>query len=222
MKKRNILILIGALLTLVLVLVLIFKFRLSHKIQIKNYDKYSMNIITNIKDHNPSWIEVKYDGLTSLVKTNYTDKEVYIIDNNIKYLDKKDIFDYHGNNSYIDIYNIIKNALLRNKDKTSKKVLLKPKEINNLLKCIYFDKETSESKEAYIEVQNDLITSFEMTISDIKDYPELKIKIDYSVLQENFEINTSILNQNIILPSERKQIKESKKNILNLNFEGSR
>lgn len=222
MKKRNILILIGALLTLVLVLVLIFKFRLSHKIQIKNYDKYSMNIITNIKDHNPSWIEVKYDGVTSLVKTNYTDKEVYIIDNNIKYLDKKDIFDYHGNNSYIDIYNIIKNALLRNKDKTSKKVLLKPKEINNLLKCIYFDKETSESKEAYIEVQNDLITSFEMTISDIKDYPELKIKIDYSVLQENFEINTSILNQNIILPSERKQIKESKKNILNLNFEGSR
>lgn len=222
MKKRNILILIGALLTLVLVLVLIFKFRLSHKIQIKNYDKYSMNIITNIKDHNPSWIEVKYDGVTSLVKTNYTDKEVYIIDNNIKYLDKKDIFDYHGNNSYIDIYNIIKNALLRNKDNTSKKVLLKPKEINNLLKCIYFDKETSESKEAYIEVQNDLITSFEMTISDIKDYPELKIKIDYSVLQENFEINTSILNQNIILPSERKQIKESKKNILNLNFEGSR
>lgn len=218
MKRRNILFLIGTL--LILMLGLMIKVLFNTKVHIKTYEKYSMNIIASTKGNNPLWTEVKYDGIMLLIKTNYTDKEVYIKDNNITFLDQKDILKYHVNNSYIDIYDIIKSALLITKDNTKQKVLLKPKEINKLLKCIYFDKETFESTEAHVEVENDLITSFEITITDIKEYPELKIKIDYTLLQENFEINTSIFNQNIILPSERKQIKESKENILNLNFKG--
>lgn len=216
--KRVLVILISIILIILSTLLFVVVFKLG-KPNLESYDKYGMDVVISYQGElEPIWINVKYSKDKSIVTTNYTKQDVFIVDKKIQYVDGRNIYTNTQEYFYQDIYNIFKPILSDIKNKEEISVDLTSNQVNEILKCLYFNRETKHESNALIKIYDNKIDSVEFSIGDFPDYPSLKVSIDYKALDENFEVNTDILDSDALIPSKRKKIKEISSNILDISL----
>lgn len=214
MKKKLIItfIFIGILL---LIILFILKFvNLKH---IDFYEKYSSSMIISWTDNeNPITIHMKDDGSNAFISSTITDKQTYIFDNAIYYLDKNTFYKYNSKKNYQDIYKTLSSFIKPKNKEEFYETAISPNKINDLLDCLHFGKKTRQKENIKVKLKNNKLQSFEMIIHDIENYKDLKITINFTELEQDYNIDKTVLTGDIFNPASRREIEVSKENILEI------
>lgn len=198
-KSKKYIILVSIIITIFLGVVLIYKIP-KKRLNINNYDKYSLTIHINALNNNETKeakiITVNFDGQKSTISLipDAIEYNGYLIDNVMYYEKDGKLYKLEVQNKYTDLYNYLKNLKGYDKGKTtdSKEVyyiLLNPDMINKILDCLYFGKKNDRPAEARLTIVEKKIRSFNVKLVGIDGYQEIELNFNFNELKDSYNVN---------------------------------
>lgn len=200
LNKKTIIILISAF--ILLTLIISMSISIFSKEHIKSYNKYlttiTLKTITKEKEENRI-VKVYDDGDKAKITSSSTDiMTSYIIGKGLFYRDGQKIYIHRLNTSYRDLYDNLKKLKLdlesEKKGEQHFTSLVKTKKLNNILDNLFFSKKTNESALAKVTMKSDRFTNFQMSLYDIDGYDEVQIDIDFETLEDDYSIDSSLVD----------------------------
>lgn len=166
------------------------------RIRVDSYDKYALTIhISAVKESGTKEtkiVKVNYDGSTSSISLvpDAIKYSGYLVDNTIYYEKDNVSSKLEVHKKYTDLYDYFKN--LKDYDEESKTayyILLTPREVSDILDCLYFEKKTEKSVQGKLTLKDEKIASFNMKIGGIAGYEEVDLSFRFEELKDDYKIN---------------------------------
>ena len=163
-------------------------------------EKYSAKLTISAKssdDIETVYLTIKDDGRNASIISNKLLDTGYIIDKELYYIKDNVYYIHNSDATYRDFFpslNKIKNLdLVREEGEYSYySKVLSQKEMNELLKSLYFGKEVSSSCVVEIIKMDDFLVGFDLSLNNIEGYENVDIRATFDELEDNFTIDTSL------------------------------
>lgn len=195
-KKSAIVFVAGSILLIVIVVILFINKK--DEIKYKMYDKYSLSIAIDLKTADGvenHLIDFSFDGENGRIVSSNIEKDSYLIENRIYYLEDETFYWYRVDRSYADLYELISSFERSDFVKDIGKVkeytaLIDKAQIDDILKALFIKKDSSSIKAKYAVLDN-YVSDFNVSLQDIEGYEEVNINIEVEKLSDDYAVNTS-------------------------------
>lgn len=197
MKKRKIIIAVGVIISVVAI---VFVTRLVKVPEVKfdSYERYSMSMSIDVeeKDKVDTYLfEIYYDGTNARINSSTVNKDSYLIDNKLYYLDGDTYYWHRVDKSFLEVASILSNfdeikSISEDGDRKYYEALPSKMQWESLLENIYFEIETKVPVKVNLVSVDDKIVEFSANV-EVDDVRKTNMNVTFEEMDSDFVVNTS-------------------------------
>lgn len=205
-----------ALIGIILISIISITCMIISKDSVKRREAYIINVkidSVDLENKKSSYsIEIKDDGINSIVNLNYIDTPIYIdTKNKMTYFNRGHYRQIENDNTYRNLYTyLFKIDLGEKHSKNSKEVYYNPKldvkELNTILDTLNIGIEVKNPTSAYIVLKNNYLREFNLYLNDIDGYESFNIMIAINDLDKSEKIKLPIFYSELIEEGSKEEL----------------